>query len=153
MRGTETHVIDGKKYEFMLIPPLEALRIITRIIKRILPPLGGAFSGSNIMDIANAIDGDINIQAMTISIAQNLDENEVEETVKQLMDYVMIDGRKINFSVDFAGTLMHMMAVIAKAIEVNYSDFLDGLKGRLATIIKNASSQKANIRSTGSSGE
>lgn len=152
MRGTETHEIKGKSYEFCLMPPAEALRILTRLIKRTLPSVGGAFSGGDLKGITEAVNGAVNLDALAQNLASNLEEQEVEETVKAILKHVRVDGREININVEFPGEIMTMLAVVYKALEVNYADFFAGLKERFGAIIKKNSSQAPKPRSTGSSG-
>jgi hypothetical protein len=152
VRQPETHEIKGTKYLFVLIPPPEALKILTRLIKRTLPSVGGALSGSDLKGMAEALSGEINLESLTSKLAENMEEDEIQDTIKILLKYAKIGGRDIDFNVDFAGELMTMFEVISKVMEVNYRDFLDGLKEKFAAAVRKVASQKQS-QSTGISGD
>lgn len=151
MRGTEVHEIKGIKYEFCLIPPMDALKILTRLIKRTLPSVGGALAGNSIKGMADALNTNVNLDSMAKYLADNLDEREVQDTVREILQHVRIQGRVINIELDFAGEIMAMLKVVYKALEVNFSDFIEGLKEKLVATIKKATSQPT-FPSTGTSG-
>lgn len=127
------HIIDGKSYEFYMMPPSRALRILVQIVKRSLGPVGGALDGSG-ASLAEILKARINLNGFLSRLAENLDEDWAQQTIMALLEHVLHQGgSKIVFEVEFQGKLFHMLKIVGKALEVNYADFWEGLRATLAS--------------------
>lgn len=136
MQEIKSHTIDGKEYDFYYINPSKALKLLTRLMKIALGPVGGAFAGSGGKD-ASLLDANISLDGFFARLAENLDEDMVLNTIKDIMFYVRHKGgAEIVFDAEFEGSMWHLMKVVRQALEVNYGDFFDGIKAELAAVIK-----------------
>jgi hypothetical protein len=155
----ERHVVnvDGEEYEIFDLPPRKALSVLTRITKIALEPIGNFVSS---MEGDALLDTQIDPQMLGKALAalsQRLDEEPVIKTVDEVFEYVHKKTKKggfiqVNIDTDFSGRIGHMLKVLYKALEVNYSDFLGesgGLLGAAVSKMKGRSRQT----STGESGE
>lgn len=130
---TVVHLIDGKGYEFYMMPPSKALRILIQLAKRALGPVGGALEGSG-ASLSDILQTKINLEAMLSRLAENLDADWAQQTILAILEHVVHEGgTKIVFEVEFMGKLLHLFKIIGKALEVNYSDFWEGLRVGLAS--------------------
>jgi hypothetical protein len=141
MRETLKKDIDGEKFEFLMMPPKVALRILTRLIKIAGEPLGIALA---FVTTGEGLDKEVDPSVVGKSaraLIERLDEDEVMNTVIQLCDYALMNGKKITFDVDFTGRMGLMFKVIAGVLEANYADFF-GDVGGLAGIVQAAKAQR-----------
>ena len=125
--------IDGKGYEFYMMPPSKALRILIQLAKRALGPVGGALDGSG-ASLVDLMKTKVNLNGLLSRLAENLDEEWAQQLVTGLLEHVRHEGgTQIIFEVEFTGKLMHLFKIVGKALEVNYADFWEGLRAALAS--------------------
>ncbi len=58
------------------------------------------------------------------ALVERLDEDEVLQIIKNLVDTAECDGKKIIFETHFQGKIGHLFKVVYAVLEVQYSDFL-----------------------------
>ncbi len=127
--------IDGQAYRVTQFGATEGLRVWTKLAKLIGPSIGKAFGG--VKGGTALLDADVDPRAIGEAVeilVDQLDETEVVDFAKRLLAFTMIDGREVNFEIDFQGRMLVMLKVLQFVIEVNYSDFFDALGGRLARV-------------------
>ena len=126
--------INGKVFEFWTLPPKEALRILTKLSKIIVP---GFAKGIGNVSNDKLLDTQIDLGSMAGTIVNNLDENEMLYIIEQLLLYTKItkDGglKNCNLETDFQGKLGLLVNVIKESIEVNYKDFFTEAVGIIGT--------------------
>lgn len=134
--------IGNCKFEFLPIPPSPAIKLVTRILKIVGEPVGlvldGAVASGEGNIVQKLLEGKIakGVLAEAVrSLINRLDENEVEQTIFMLMEYVhgQLPGdkgvHKLNIDIDFQGEIGLLFEVFVAAVEVNFGTFL---RGRLA---------------------
>lgn len=130
-RKAGSHTIDGKVYEITQLSPKAAQRVLVKISKFIGPALGD--------EIGDAATGKSEILDSEVSSAfgkilpklfNSLNEADTEAVVEAMLGC----AGKTYDSVEFQGNLMHMYRVVYAALEVNYSDFFEGVSGVLKRI-------------------
>lgn len=155
MRETKTYSIDGQEYDFYYINPTKALRLLTRLIKIALGPVGGAFGGGGV-SAASVLETTISLDGLFARLAENLDEDVVTNTIKEIMFYVRHKGgAEIIFDDEFEGNMWLLMKLVRQALEVNYGDFFDGIKAGIGTLKRTQGNNPGLDKktSTGSSGD
>jgi len=131
---SELHTIDGESYEFYMMPPGKALKILVQLLKRSLGPVGGALNSDNI-SLAELMKQKINLEGLLSRLAENLDADWAHQTILQLLEHVRHQGgTQLVFEVEFTGKLFHVLKIVGKALEVNYQDFIQGLHGVLPSV-------------------
>jgi len=155
MRSGTVKMIDDKEYEIWHVMPKEAVRIITKLSKVILEPIGQALGKQNLKDLIpnlNLIENDkknetdtdtkIDVASALKSLSERLDEHELQDIMDTMFKYVHIKTETggfvpVDINRDFRGKILHMGSVLAAALEVNFADFLSGSAGgRIGSIIK-----------------
>jgi hypothetical protein len=127
MQDIVKETIDGQAYEFYYLPPSKAIRILTRLAKLVLGPFGLAIGGGG-TSLANLAGSEITLDKAFEKLSENLSEEEVERTIKELLSYVRLGtGMEMQIDIQFQGKIMHMLNVTRKALEVNYQDFFVGI--------------------------
>lgn len=152
MKEPKTVEIDGQKYLIGALPTSSSLKVLTLITKKILGPIGRAFENVPAGKIENILDADFDISAALTALADNLDQDEVVETIQTLFSMVKPFGKEsLNFeSLAQEYSMSHVFILIKEAMEVNYGDFLEGSGGGLKAVMAGILQGKA--KSTGSSG-
>ena len=152
MQSVKKVKVDETEYEMHYLNPFLATDLLTRLMKKIIKPIGGAFS--SVASIAGMLDQNIdqiNIAGGFMELANNLD-SEVVTMLRELLAPVRLGtGMEFQAEVQFEGRIMHMFKVAYASFEFNYADFLDAKSGAPA-VIRRALSQVKQT-STGSSGE
>lgn len=134
-RETIIKTIDEHKYEFYQFGAIQAVKVLTRLLKIIGEPIGMAITGvgkksKSILD--QEIDKDALGKAIR-ALTERLDDNEVLSLINALMEQVLCDGKRIIFDTHFKGRIGHMFKVVKEAIEAQYSDFFEGGLGLLGS--------------------
>lgn len=143
-----TREIDGLKVEVFLLPPKQALKVLTRLSKIVGEPLGlaaGALLGGQkgaeteaVPLSAREVQVDVLGKAVA-ALTDRLDEQVVLDTVETLLGSVHVKTaddngtRPVRMEHDFKGKTLTMLKVVAFALEVNFSDFFgaSGVSGGL----------------------
>lgn len=115
-------VIDGHTFTIYTIDPFASLRIFTRLTKLLAPAAGklaeaGASAGDEQASVSWFVDA-------LGSLSERLDPEVVETVVRDLLENVQIDGRKLSIAGDFVGEVPRMLRVAAEVARVEYGGFL-----------------------------
>ena len=127
MRETKEVVVDNHTYTIGQFTPSKGLKILVRLSKIAGQPLAmmaDSFKGKGMLD--SDVNGELlgrAIQALTM----NLDEATVEQTVKELLQGVLRDGKPLNFEIDFAQRYGHLFKVLGAVLEAQYGDFFGAI--------------------------
>lgn len=143
MKKAGMQQIDGKKYEIFQLAPKESLRILTKIIRIVGGPVGISLASmKGIKNLKDLLDSDVGsdlIGSLISTLAGRLDEKDVLDICETLLNNVSCDGVLIQQMEhpNFQGKPFHLLKVVKSALEVNYSDFLQG-NSALGSLIKKA---------------
>lgn len=154
MQATQEKVIGGRTVAITQLPARRALKTLHRILKAIAPAaaqaVGAGATLGELKDIAGAKIGGLGNAVETLF--DRLSEQEFDDLVAVLLSSATLDGRPLMPQLDlaFQGRVLELLQVVKFAIEVNYADFFDALRGRLAA--KAAERSSALTASTSSSG-
>ena len=139
MREPVEGTVDGVAYIFMPLAPSIALKLIARIGKTILGPLGALFgkvkSIKALLDMK--LDADLSqfdLPKTFEALSNNLNEDEFEKTVRQLVENQVLDATKttIQYELYFQEKgPIHLLKVARKSFEVNFGDFFAVLKEKM----------------------
>lgn len=153
MQSIEKYVIDDKEYEIGHFMTSKATKLLTRITKFILGPLGASLSDVNFLDLDKIMESNITVDKAVMVLATQIDEEMVLSTIKELMSEVKLGtGMPISFETHFMGNTMHMFKIVRKVLEHNYGDFFGGLGGALRGAIARVATQGRQT-STSTSGD
>lgn len=134
--------VDNVSYEFSLLPVKQAKKVLFILTQVIMPSIGNALS--KIQNI-NILDAEIEKElfpalgnAIT-TLASKLTEQDLNTITDVLLPYIQIDNgkggyRTIILDEDFAGRLFSFYKVIFASLEVNFTDFLEGMQPLLEKI-------------------
>lgn len=130
--------IDNRNYEFSLLPVKKAKKILFIITQLLGPSIGKAMSG------LTSLDTDIETEILPLlgnavsGLTERLNEQELDIIVDTLLPYIKIENegayRNIMLDTDFCGQLKSFYKVIFASLEVNFTDFLDGIKPLLKKV-------------------
>lgn len=156
-RQEDTVMIDDKQYMFTQLGPREATKVYLWLVG-----LVGGLVGSGIAAVAKGkgsgsiLDADVDFDKLGGALDRAFNTLDSDRTMQQLdvlLSSVLFSGQRMNLdSLNFQGRMLHMTKVTRKAVEVNFSDFLEGFAGasghlkRMMAIVQNRAT------STGSSG-
>lgn len=132
MKEPKQGTVDGVTYNFMPLPPGIAMKLLARISKSFLGPLGALFS--KVKSIKKALDTDLSqfdLEKTFGKLGDNLNEDDFELTIRQLVENQVLDANKTSLQYDLYFTEkgpVHLLKVAYKSFEVNYGDFLSVLK-------------------------
>lgn len=121
---------DGfEEYEIRYLNTTKSLKILARLNQMILGPLGTIVSNVK-GETKSVLDNQLNVEGAFKLLANNMDEEMVVQTIKELMTVVRLGtGMEFNFDMHFEGRPMHLLKVVRAVLEVNYQDFFDELAG------------------------
>jgi hypothetical protein len=138
---TERKTIDGHTVESTVLPGLFALRLKTRLMKKIFPSIGKFVSSVKIDqlkeskktfgDVLECLDMEGVGNALE-AVAANVEPAELQEIILQTLSQTRVDNKEAGnediFNLLFAGKMMLMYRIFLFALEVNYGDFLAVLR-------------------------
>lgn len=130
MKQSFKGAIGAQSYEIRPMQTSEQARILIRLTKMLAPVLGTAVGNGSLQEAMS--NPNMNWEGAAKALAGALDEEQMVLTLNQLFDkrYVSLGtGMPIDFESHFSGEMGHMMAVVGKVLEVNYSDFFVALRG------------------------
>lgn len=156
MQAPKKYVIDGKEYEIGHFMTSKSTKLLARLTKLVLGPLGAGLSGVGLSkgdgEDGGGIDSDISVDKAFMALADNIDEDLILNTIKELMSEVRLGtGGAIEFETHFMGETMHMLNVVKTVLEHNYGDFFGGMSGAVKSAIAMFTTQGKQT-STGQSG-
>jgi len=146
MREQKTVIIDSVSYNIMPCSPLKAQRILVKLINTfgkpisnfILQLLKGDTKGLLDTDLESFGKGEKNLEAIAsafMEFSADADEEKIEQFTLTLInvDFVKPDGKRM-ITVDSHFNeygLLHMYKVMWSVLQVNFSDFLEGVVGKV----------------------
>ena len=149
MQGVEKFKVGDEEYEFRYLNPFQSADLLTRLLKKLLKPLGAAFGGK-VKQAAGLLEQDSDIAGAFGALAENLD-GETVAMLKELLSVVRHGtGMEIVQDEHFRGRILHMVKVAYKSFEYNYADFL--AEKSVAQGILQRTMKQAFQTSTGSAG-
>ena len=130
-----SEVIDGVTYEVKMLPPRQSLKLLTRVIKMVLPafgPIADAYQGKG--DLQKVLDQDLGsdfFSRAASALAMSLDENLLAEICTAMAAVSFADGKhlKQTFDFHFQERLDSMVKWVAFAMKVQWGPTLSGLIG------------------------
>jgi hypothetical protein len=153
MQSAKIISVENERYEFRHLDPIKASRLLVRVVKPLLRPLGEALSGAK--GLAGILDSNMdgmNLGSAFGALADNLNDDEFNRLLLELLSVVRLEtGMEINASVHFEGRVFHMHKVAFESFKYNFDDFLAETSGALGFLRRTTT--RAQAGSTGSSGE
>lgn len=153
-RQDDTVMIDNNKYLFTQLDPRRAARVYLFLTNKIGSTLGkaiGSLKGGKILD------ADIDMKSLGEAVEglfSTLDDDSTLQHIETLLSSVLFNGQQMNLdSLNFQGKMLHLTKVTKKAVEVNFSDFLDENNGLVAKLKGMFNTIQDRQTSTGSSGD
>lgn len=150
MKKEDTKKIGEVTYQCTQLHPKIAMRILSRLIQKFGGPMGVAMdSGKS----GNMMDADIDIGKIMNMIGQNLKEDDLWDLCEELCQCVIaqvpqgsqIPGGQLKgegFENHFSSSkmLLNMIQVAAFSLEVNFKDFLLGIKEKVQSALSGGTS-------------
>lgn len=154
MQGVKKVSIQDKsdfiEYEIRNLPTTQSLRVLNRINRLMLAPIGSIVSNLELNKAQSVLDSKLNVESACKLLSENMEEETVIKTIKELVSCATLGtGMQIDFDIHFEGRLMHLFRLVTAILKVNYQDFFDGLTALKDTVAKAVA--KAGQASTGSS--
>lgn len=147
-----TKTIQGRKFEFGQHTATRQLKLLARLNRILLGPLGAlAGDAETEVKLGDITEGKIDVKEACAMLADKMDEDIVVDTVKQLVEVTTIDGRPIDFDLDFQGEMAMLFEATYWSMEAQYGDFFAALKERVGLLIKGMKPAKST--SSGPSGD
>jgi hypothetical protein len=143
---------DFIEYEIRNLNTTKALRILNRLNRLMLAPIGSIISNLDLKNASSALDSKLNVESACKLLSDNMDEDTVIQTIKELVSCATLGtGMPIEFDIHFEGRLMHLFRLVTAILKVNYQDFFDGLTALKDTVSKAVAKavKKASQASTG----
>ena len=120
--GQRQKDINGKTYAITLLPASQGLAVGNRLIKSLGPAIGVLLDSSQIEEVLFPEDQSM-FTDISIALVRQLDELDVESTIKLLLNGATCNSQPINFDQHFAGNYGEMVAVTEFALKENFGDF------------------------------
>lgn len=160
MRQANSRTIGQYTYDVRQLPATPAYLMLLDLAKMVTPSAAaGVASIVGSGGIAKAVDAELDggfLMAAVEGLVDRLDNDKVQSIIQQLAAHTaVVAGDKYvelspQFEVHFAGRLGDMFRWLAFALEVNFSDFLPGLKARAKAALQVAMATKEQSRNTSS---
>lgn len=147
MQNQQTRQIGDHEYTVLQLPAITALKLLTRIGKGVGPALGelakalSSQQGKSLQDmdigavgagmaaLLAGLEGD-ELLAILTTLYSTTSYTEFDPKAGQPRKYELANPSVVN--AHFQGKVTRMLQVAAFALEANYADFFDGLRGQLA---------------------
>jgi len=118
--GHRQLVLNGKTYSVKLLPATKGMSVSARIIKAVGPAFGVLLDSSN----EDLFPEEISMFTdLAVAVVRQLDELQMEITIKELLGGLSCDGQSVNFDEHFAGNYGELIAVTEYALKENFGDF------------------------------
>ena len=138
MKTTHSKVIDGIEFTIDQLPAMRALRLLNKLARLASPALGAigaAFSQSK--SVAN-----MDLDALgrgASALLSSLSDDEMEAITRELLGSAIMrsGGKNVEllavFDLEFRGKMGTVLKLLGFALEVNYGNFIEALKGAAGT--------------------
>jgi hypothetical protein len=147
-RSTDTIVLGEKTYSVTQLPAMRAMRLQARLLAVFGPALSQLVAG--LKDVKSLARMDVSLIAPALggaveSLMKRLTPEEAEALVRELLIgatvTVRVDGKPDRqaellklVDEEFRGRLLDLYALLGFALQVNYADFIEGLKTSLGSL-------------------
>lgn len=133
-------IVDGKKYEVTLLTTSRAFITGQKLLKLSLPSMGAAVDG---MFFADEFADNQTWAAVAIHMLRQMDDLDLIEIVKELLEHLTVDGQPVDFETYFRGNLGSLVTSLELALMENYSSLFIGssLIEKLMTFIRDYQTQ------------
>lgn len=156
----ETITLDGKSYTLSPFMTTQGVMIFTELTMALGEPIIQLALQAKAGGLSDMIDRDLppeTISALMGGLAQRLTPAAVDSLFKRILSQTMVGNTSMpvvsDYDTRFMGSYMHLMKLVWRTVQYQFSDFADGLGGLLAA----ARAKKAQLNSlrgaAGPSGE
>lgn len=118
--GLRQLTLNGKVYSIKLLPASKGMSVSSRLIKALGPAFGVMLDSNNEDLFPEQVSM---FTDLAIAIVRQLDELQLETTIKELLGCLSCDGQTVNFDEHFAGNYGELIAVTEYALKENFGDF------------------------------
>lgn len=119
-----TKTINGKKYQITLLPALKAVGMGKKLLKIILPAIGGTVDGlrdDGLMGTPKTFTD------LALVLCEQLDDLDLDWLIQSLLNEATCDGKEIrDIDTHFQGELGELVGVMEFALRENFSSFFTG---------------------------
>lgn len=126
MRGTTEFELDGSRYSCGQYSATKATKMLAKLAKLVGKPIGMLSAAGEGAEVTPDLLGAV-IEAVTSQI----EPDEFVALVKDILEGVHVvdenGNRPVVFDSDFSGRIGHMMKVVRKVLEFQFSDFFGDL--------------------------
>lgn len=131
--------VDGSDYEFQIFGAKQSLKLLTRLSRMILEPMGaaaGSLEGEGPM--IERVFGGKGLAMAAKALSDKLDQDEVLNLVETFCSYpaCLCDGKQFDFNTHYEGRLGHLFKVLKAALEVQYGDFFADISAPRASKVQ-----------------
>ena len=127
----QSHTVDGQVYQFSYLAPRQALALWSRLAVHVIPAMAAALPKSKGL---SAELSELNLEGAAHHLVALLAQEQFTKDVDLVLATVLREDNA-PVTVDmYPGRTMHVLKLVAKALEVNYSDFFAGFKTAIAAI-------------------
>ena len=127
----QTHTVDGQAYQFSYLAPRQALALWSRLAVHVIPAMASALPKGK--GLAAELS-ELNLEGAAQHLVSLLAQEQFAKDVDLLLATVLKDDNS-PVTVDlYPGRTMHILKLVAKALEVNYADFFAAFKTAIAAI-------------------
>lgn len=126
---------NGKTYQLTVLPAGEGYAMALRLLKLILPALGGGLDGMQHDELIHGAPRTFSDLALTI--CEQMDKADVLGITKRLVKDVVVDGQGIDFDEYFAANYGELITVLEWSLKENFGSFFteSGIQTRLMNLV------------------
>jgi hypothetical protein len=117
-----TKEINNKSFQIHLLGAGAGIKTVTELGDIILPVIGS-------MQGATDADGnaEVNFAEIAKAITMNMDKVNILEIIQRLLKDLAVDGSEVKIDDYFIANYGELIAVVAFALQENFSSFFDGM--------------------------
>ena len=120
--GQRQKAINGRNYSIILLPATRGLTVSNRLVKSLGPAIGVLLDNSKVKEVLFPEEQSM-FTDMAIALVRQLDELDLENTIKELLNGCACNGQPLDFDKHFAGNYGELVAVVEFALKENFGDF------------------------------
>lgn len=112
---------NGKEVTIRKLPAMEGIKIGNRLIKVILPAIGGTFDGLRHDDILHGSPK--SFSHLALIICDQIDKIGIEDLILKLTEGMFIDGNPVEFNQYFSANYGELVEILEFALRENFGSF------------------------------
>lgn len=117
-------VINGKKYQITMLPALKAVGVGKKLLKVVLPAIGGTIDG---LREDNIYGTPKTFTDVAVALCTQLDDIDLDELIYALLNEASCEGKTIrDIDSHFQGEIGELIGVLEFALRENFSSFFTG---------------------------